>query len=811
MSHPKDVRLQPQVDLPLSSRRRATPWRFGDLLGAMSIRTFLTLVIAVMGAALLAVVGARMAAEARRSAEARDVATLARLSQSLLPALISSRIERGIVVVATMAAEPADNASWQRLAQHRPTTDAMAEQSIAALQTAPLPHATALAQQLRDARDTLIAIRAPIDAAIREARSQRAPDLLARYRAVSADYVIAITTAADAAEQATALFDPEIDRLIFINRQTSAARNYTSLITLRMESADAFDLPWRAEDVIAAAEDRGRADLAWQSVLTVAAGSGFPEPLLRAIGKAKAAAESPEAKRQAGIIAVLQAGRPSGVAISELQRLDTGLLEPLNDVLRASTAEIATRATRYQHEAELSLAVTGVLMAVILCLTGFGIVVVHRRVSAPIRRITGQMTRLSALGSTEADSDFQIEDADRRDEIGEMARALIVFRRQVEDQGRRLQENEMRLFLETLIDAMPVSITFKDTELRYRYVNRSRRAALGDSLEQVVGKRLSEVADDEAATLVEDADRAVLATGEPQHFEQARNGADGRPAIIWSLKTPFREADGSVRGIITCGVDITRLKHIEAELTAQRQKAEGANRAKSAFLASMSHELRTPLNAIIGFADVLAQGYLGPLAPRQQEYVGDIRSSGEHLLRLVNDLLDLSSLEIGRQVLVITECSFDSVAVAAMQMVQPQAEQAGLRLDFTPTGLTLRADQRALTQILVNLLGNAIKFSPPGGWIALRAARQADSIRIEVEDSGFGMSEAQRKSALSATLALETTADPGAADPYKTRPKGGAGLGLAICRRLIEQHNGTLEIESRQGEGSTVHIVLPTA
>jgi PAS domain S-box-containing protein len=365
----------------------------------------------------------------------------------------------------------------------------------------------------------------------------------------------------------------------------------------------------------------------------------------------------------------------------------------------------------------------------------------------------------------------------------------------------------MRQFLETLIDAMPVSITFKDTDLRYRYVNRSRRAALGDSGDLVVGKRLSEVVDADAAGIVEATDRAVLATGEARQFEQARTGPDGKAAIILSLKTPFRESDGSVRGIITCGVDITRLKHIEAELTAQRETAEAANRAKSAFLASMSHELRTPLNAIIGFSDVLAQGYLGDLSARQQEYIGDIRSSGEHLLKLVNDLLDLSSVEIGRQVLVITECGFDSVAVAALNMVQREAEQAGIRLDFVPTGLTLRADQRALTQILVNLLGNAIKFSPRGGWIALRAGRQGKGIRIEVEDSGFGMTAAQRDNALAATLL--TNAGPG--DPYKTRPKGGAGLGLTICRRLIEQHNGTLEIESQSGRGSTVHVVLPAA
>ena len=782
----------------------------------MSIRTFLTLVIAVMGVALLAVVGLRVFSDAARSARAHDVVELAQISQSLLPALISSRIERRTAVVASMAASPADAASWQRLAVHRPITDAMSAQSIAALRASSLAGAAVLADRIAATHDRVAALRPTIDAALRLPLQQRDADLLAPYSDISLDYVAAISVAGDAVEEASALFDPEIDRLISLNRAASAARYHTSLITLRMESTAAFNLPWRAKDIIEAAEDSGRADLAWRLILGIATQPGIPEPLVKAIEAAKASRTSPAAERQAAIIAVLRSGRPSGVPVSELQQLDTGLLDPLDAVLRVSTTEMVAQAKRYQHDARVSLAVTVTLLFVILCLTGFGIAVVHQRVSGPIRRITRQMSRLkeSDAGSKAEngfEDDFAIEDARRGDEIGEMARALIVFRRQVEEHGRRLQEHEMRQFLETLIDAMPVSITFKDTDLRYRYVNHSRRRAIGlatgDGDGRLVGKRLSEVVPGESTALVEAADRELLATGEAQHFEQARTGPDGKPAIIWSLKTPFRDSDGRITGIITCGVDITRLKQIEAELVAQREKAEAGSRAKVAFLGSMSHELRTPLNAIIGFADMLANGYFGTLGDKQQEYVADIRRSGEHLLKMVNDLLDLSNLEIGRQVLDIGACNFDSVAVAALSMVQPQAEQGRIELDFHPTDVWVRADERALTQILVNLLGNAIKFSPRGSRIALRAARQEEGIRIQVVDAGPGMTEQQRTSALAATLA----ANPSQADPYKARPLGGAGLGLAICRRLIEQHNGTLEIESASGKGSTVNVVLPAA
>jgi len=792
---------------------------FGDAYFNMSIRTFLTMVIAVMGVALLAVAGMRTFSDAARSARANDVVALADIGQSLLPALISSRTERRTAQVASMAAAPADAASWERLTVHRPITDTKSAESIAALRATSLPDAAGLADRLAAAHARVAELRPQIDAALRLPLAARDAALLERYAEISLDYVRAISAAADAVEQATTLFDPEIDRLISLNRSASAARYYSSLITLRMESAVAFNLPWRATDIIEAAEDRGRADLAWRLVTGVTADLGAPASLVKAIEAAAAARTGPAAQRQAAVVAALQMGRPSGVSVSELQELNTGLLDPLDEVMRESMAEMVAQAKRYQSNANVSLAVTATLMFVILCMTGFGIAVVHQRVSLPIRRITRQMSRLKeADAGLRAESDREsgaeddfAEDAGRNDEIGEMARALIMFRQQVEEHGRRLQEHEMRQFLETLIDAMPVSITFKDTDLRYRYVNRSRRDAVGavagDGDAKLVGRRLSEVVPGESTAVVEAADRLLLASGEPQQFEQARTGPDGKPAIIWSLKTPFRDADGRITGIITCGVDITRLKQIEAELVAQREKAEAANRAKVAFLGSMSHELRTPLNAIIGFAEMLASGYFGTLGEKQQEYVADIRRSGEHLLRMVNDLLDLSNLEIGRQVLDIGTCNFDSVAVAALSMVQPQAERATIQLDFQPTGVMVRADERALTQILVNLLGNAIKFSPRGGRIALRAFRRPEGVRIQVEDAGFGMTELQRTSALAATLAVP----PSQADPYKARPKGGAGLGLAICRRLIEQHNGTLEIESQSGHGSTVHVVLPAA
>jgi PAS domain S-box-containing protein len=381
-----------------------------------------------------------------------------------------------------------------------------------------------------------------------------------------------------------------------------------------------------------------------------------------------------------------------------------------------------------------------------------------------------------------------------------MTQALLVFRREIEDRSRRQKEREMQRFLETMIDAMPVYISFKDRDLRYLYVNQARRQLIREG--ELVGKRLSEVVSPALAAIGEEIDLRILATGEAEHFEQVWTGPTGRPAVIWSLKAPFRDQHGSVAGIITCGVDITRLKETEAELISQREAAEKANRGKSIFLANMSHELRTPLNAIIGFAEMLMAGYLGQLNERQGDYVINIRRSGEHLLQVVNDLLDLSRLDAGRVDLHVTYCPFDRIAVAALGMIRPQAEKAGIELVFAPTNLMLHADERALTQILVNLLGNAVKFSSAGCQVVLHATPTPAGIRIDVEDNGIGMTNEQCK------IAMMPTADR---DPFHARPKGGAGLGLSICRRLVELHHGKLDISSQPGLGSTVSILLPEA
>jgi PAS domain S-box-containing protein len=371
--------------------------------------------------------------------------------------------------------------------------------------------------------------------------------------------------------------------------------------------------------------------------------------------------------------------------------------------------------------------------------------------------------------------------------------------RRREGQARET-ERDTRQFLETVLDSMPATMTYKDTNLRYRIVNRQMRALLRPYGEDVIGRTWSEIAGADVAAVVEDIDRQILKTGEPTHIEQGWTGPDGKPVVIWALKMPLRDSAGDIQGVITCGIDVTRLKETEIQLIEQREAAEAASRAKSVFLANMSHELRTPLNAIIGFAEMMMKGYLGQLAGQQQDYVTHIYQSGEHLLRLVSDLLDLSRLESGKLDLNIVDCDFDRLAEAALAMVEPQAQQAQVKLVFAPTKLTVRADERALTQILVNLLGNAVKFNRPDGKVEIKASMMHGILRMTVEDTGIGMSPAESRAAIQPFHR---------ADVYRTRANSGAGLGLSICRSLVELHGGRLEIRSQPGQGTSVEVALP--
>jgi signal transduction histidine kinase len=248
---------------------------------------------------------------------------------------------------------------------------------------------------------------------------------------------------------------------------------------------------------------------------------------------------------------------------------------------------------------------------------------------------------------------------------------------------------------------------------------------------------------------------------------------------------------------------IDELEATKRELLAAKFQADAANQAKSNFLANMSHDLRTPLNAIIGFTDLMQQRVLGPIAPaRYGEYINDIHQSGKHLLSLINDILDLAKIESGHRELDEQHLSPGDLIQKAIGFIQPQA--AASRVSLRTEMLThdfLRGDERALVQLLTNLISNAVKFSSPGGGVRIFAeSLLGGGMALGVEDQGPGMSPEDLKKAL----------EPfGQAKAMETIEGYGIGLGLPIVRALVEAHGGILRIESEIDKGTRVLAEFP--
>ena len=248
---------------------------------------------------------------------------------------------------------------------------------------------------------------------------------------------------------------------------------------------------------------------------------------------------------------------------------------------------------------------------------------------------------------------------------------------------------------------------------------------------------------------------------------------------------------------------IRELEAKNSELVQALNRAHAANRAKSEFLANMSHELRTPLNAIIGFAELMQIQLHGALGARQYEdYVADIRESGSHLLRIINDILDLSKAEAGRMELAEEVVDAAALATTVCRLVRHRCEEAKLQLLTAISSQLplLYCDERKLKQMLLNLLSNAIKFTPPGGRIVLAVESERDALRFSVRDSGIGI----------AAEHLGRVLEPfSQVDGSLSRKYDGTGLGLPLVKAMIELHGGRLELVSTVGAGTLAALTFP--
>jgi two-component system cell cycle sensor histidine kinase PleC len=302
-----------------------------------------------------------------------------------------------------------------------------------------------------------------------------------------------------------------------------------------------------------------------------------------------------------------------------------------------------------------------------------------------------------------------------------------------------------------------------------------------------------------------------LEDGRWLHISERRTKDGGYVSVgtdITALKTHEQKLIDSERRLMATVADLrssqTRLAELAEKYAEEKTRAEEANQAKSKFLANMSHELRTPLNAIIGFSEIMESGMFGPLgAEKYGEYCSDIRASGQYLLDVINDILDMSKIEAGRIRLDFEEIDLNHILADALRVVSARAQDKELAVKSRiADGLTLHADRRALKQIMLNLLSNAVKFTPDGGDIVVRGRQHDGHAVICILDTGIGIA----KDALTKLgRPFEQVANE------HTRNHQGSGLGLAIAKSLIELHGGTMRLRSTLGRGTMVRLRLPVA
>ncbi len=302
---------------------------------------------------------------------------------------------------------------------------------------------------------------------------------------------------------------------------------------------------------------------------------------------------------------------------------------------------------------------------------------------------------------------------------------------------------------------------------------------------------------------------AQLDDGRWLHISERRTKDGGYVSVgtdITALKTHEERLIDSERRLTATVTEVRasqqRLAELAEQYAAEKTRAEDANQAKSKFLANMSHELRTPLNAIIGFSEIMESGMFGPLgADKYQEYCRDILSSGHYLLDVINDILDMAKIEAGRIRLDFEELDLDTMLSEAMRVVSARAQdkQLELKSKISPS-LRLRADRRALKQIVLNLLSNAVKFTSAGGRVTVRGRRADGCIILAIADTGIGI----------AADALARLGRPfEQVESQLTKSHQGSGLGLAISKSLIELHGGRMRIRSTLGKGTLVVVRLP--
>jgi PAS domain S-box-containing protein len=343
------------------------------------------------------------------------------------------------------------------------------------------------------------------------------------------------------------------------------------------------------------------------------------------------------------------------------------------------------------------------------------------------------------------------------------------------------------------------------------YESDGRIVFASGALERVLGRNVDEIEQRRFLTLVhpDDLHDAAQIVERPP-FGGINTGSfrilHAAGHYVWiefTTRATYDAVSGELRNFISVCRDVTSRKEQEFETKAAQERAEAASLAKSRFLANMSHELRTPLNAVIGFTDLMRQKMFGALgSERYEEYTTLIYDSGQLLLDLISDMLDMAKIEAGKLELNLERVDLTGTIEDCVRLLEVRADRGGLDLQIKrpPGPIFLMADRRALKQVLLNLLTNAIKFTPPGGTVVIAFHSDGEFAKLCVRDTGIGIPAHELPR-------LGRPFEQVCGDPMLA--KSGTGLGLALVRALVEKHGGAWHIESQEGIGTEVSVDFP--
>jgi PAS domain S-box-containing protein len=401
------------------------------------------------------------------------------------------------------------------------------------------------------------------------------------------------------------------------------------------------------------------------------------------------------------------------------------------------------------------------------------------------------------------------------------------LRKQLEDERTKLDQRlrDQHFYTRSLIESNIDALMTTDPRGVITDVNKQTEALTGCTRDELIGAPFKNYFTD--STLAQAGINRVLSEGKVTNYELTARARDGTLTVVSYNATTFHDRDRMLQGVFAAARDVTELKRFEQALKQKNGELEDASRMKSEFLANMSHELRTPLNAIIGFSEVLRDGLMGEMTERQRGFIGNIFSSGQHLLALINDILDLSKIEAGKMMLDLEPELVSSLLGNSLSIIKEKASSRRIQLgiDLAPNLGTMLVDPRKVKQIAYNLLSNAVKFTPEGGkvtlhaslvpraevgvasgpWSGLRSFPLSENgysqfLRISVTDTGIGISP----EALEQLFKPFSQIDTGLARKFE-----GTGLGLAMVKLLAELHAGTVAVESDVGQGSRFTVWLP--